>query len=115
MIPAMISNIPITFGAVTVSWKSKALKMKTSTNDKLINGYAKLNSSFVIAAIQQRPAKNAASIPVRTHGSVNNPVKNRTFFANSPGKGPARFTRHFTTNCEHAVSTTEQKTNAIEL
>ena len=115
MMPAIIRTIPTTFGAVIVSWKSKALKTKTSTNDRLINGYAKLSSNFVIAAIHERPARRAASKPVRTNGSNNNPVRKSAFFVKSTGSEPARLTRHFTINCAYEVSTMVQKTRASEV
>jgi len=69
MIPAMINTVPIILAIVIGSLSSIPLNTRTSTNARLIKGYAKLISNLVIAAIQKSEATKADKNPKKMNGS----------------------------------------------
>ncbi|VEN73916.1 hypothetical protein EPICR_20387 [Candidatus Desulfarcum epimagneticum] len=76
IMPDTISVIPIIFGKVTGSSRNKALKIKISTKERLVKGYAKLKSNFVIAAIQNSVAgKPAAKAEIIKGSRISFPKK----------------------------------------
>lgn len=107
--PAIINNSPKILYAEIGSLKRNAENKRTKTNDKLIKGYAKLNSSFVIAAIQNKDARKAAINPESIKGSQSNPIKKEILWKNSVGNVPYFIIRHFIINCPYTVKNTVQK------
>jgi hypothetical protein len=46
---------------------------KTNAGERLINGYAMVNSNFVMAIVQKIEATNADTKPDKTNGSKSSP------------------------------------------
>lgn len=99
----MIKHNPTTLYKVTGSSNKNIDIMKTSTNERLVNGYAKLKSNFVIAAIQNNDAIKAEPNPDKINGSTKALRINTAFSEKESGILPYLPKRHFKTTCPYTV------------
>src|SRR5699024_960711 len=98
-IPKTIKAKPITLFVVIGSPNQNTEIIKTNTNAKLINGYAKLMSNLVMAAIQNKDATNADKNPDKISGSKRSRKINCNLANKSAGKSPYLSIRHFSMIC----------------
>lgn len=107
--PQIIRAKPSTFPRVMGSWKKSALRKRTATKARLMKGYAKEISNFVITAIQKRLAMKAAAKPERTNGSRKALVKNNSLPVKSSGRAPFMDKRHFKISWPYTVKKIQPK------
>jgi hypothetical protein len=96
-----MNNKPTTFPIVKASPRSITPKTKTKAGDRLIKGYARVNSNFVIASIQNTEAMKADRNPEKMNGSNKNFRYDKQVVqkvALSMFK-PTRLIRHLMINC----------------
>jgi hypothetical protein len=73
MIPKIIKISPTTFPIVSVSLRIKTPKIKTIAGERLVKGYAVVNSILDIASVQKTDAIKADTNPEKTNGSKSSP------------------------------------------
>jgi predicted GIY-YIG superfamily endonuclease len=86
MTPIAINIKPITLPHENCSPKKRMPNKKTITGAKLINGYAFVISSFVIAFNQKTDAIKAEKKPEKIKGSKINLIRNIDFSIKPSGK-----------------------------
>lgn len=78
--------------------KKECAQKSTATNARLINGYAKETSNFVITAIRNKLTTKAPANPEIINGSRNAFAKKSNFGINSPGIKSLSDRLHFKIN-----------------
>ena len=105
--PSIIKRTPTSLYMFILSPNKKAENKRTRTKPRLVNGQAKLISSFDIVAIQKSPERNVATSPEKTTGSKMIIKRSRNLSHNPSGKCISQKRediRHLIMSCEYTDS-----------